>query len=154
MQLTNMFPIRLYYEIPPFFKNLLLFSQFLNQYKLSHLCRIGISIPRLANPQYSCTVAYKTCQSVVDQHKTKTYGTQQKFSRSLFSAVKRNIFVSGRTVLLAVPEPATHHHRKKIIFCLQDYCMGLKKFNRHSTSTEKKKFSFLDIVLLWCTGLR
>ena len=57
--------------IQQFFFHLLPFSYFLNPYEVSYLCRIGVSIPRYA---YS-TVAYRTRQSVVDQHRKKVVAT-------------------------------------------------------------------------------
>ena len=36
------------------------FRIFLNLYELSHLCRIGVNMPRHVNPKYFSTVAYMT----------------------------------------------------------------------------------------------
>ena len=92
----------------------------------SHLCLPSINIPRHANPLYS-TVANRTCQSVVDQHRKKEHLT-------LYLHRKKNLFLT------------------KVL----PWYIWCRKNSIGSRSPPKKTYVylFLATVLLWCMWLK
>ena len=150
LQLTN--TIRSYREIPLILNVLSL--QFLNPYNLSHLCRMGIGIPRHANTEYR-TVLYRIGQSVVDQHRKNVVGTVQLMGLGKNSIDARPLTVKKNLLQTTVLLSSLGLTKKKYSLLSTVLLHGTQeKFNRHSTSTKKQIFLFLTTVLLWCMGIR